>query len=77
MTTRSEFRHVLSKLIAMPEDAVTAIETIGELAAEASGEVESAWQSRSAGKPWRLIARTVFSATHRILKGFRSVGYIR
>ena len=74
-TSKSTFRGVLDRLIASPADAFAAIEAIGEIAADGADTVEHAWQERGAGRPWRVITKTLDSALHRIHQELKRVGY--
>jgi hypothetical protein len=60
---------------ASPEAVVGILHRFAQRAFDDSGELESAWQSRSAGRPWTIIGRELYAAAERIERALRRSGY--
>jgi len=49
-----------------PDQVVPVLRAAAEVYQESSSELQSAWQDKSAGRPWRVIARILEQAADKI-----------
>lgn len=52
--------------VADPEQVAGILRNAAQAAYEAAGELESAWQDKSAGRPWKIVARELERCAFRI-----------
>lgn len=53
-------------VVRSPEEVVPILYKAAELYYESASELETAWQDKESGRPWRQIAKILESAAHKI-----------
>lgn len=59
MPSVPHFRTFFQSSIASPQDALNALDALEDVCHEAVSEVQSAWQERSPGRPWKALASSI------------------
>lgn len=74
MANRMEIRRVIRGLVASPADAIMVLDELEDMSHEAVGELTSAWQDPSAGRPWKAISGSVGRCRVALKKRLKKMG---
>jgi hypothetical protein len=58
-----------------PDKVIGVLENAVDAFYESASELESAWQSKAAGRPWNVVARRLDKAARDIERDLRKLGY--